>query len=82
MIPAPATSWQVFPKGKTIDFALRKGTKFHSGDPLVVKNVVFTFVKKVFLPKSTAYTADTAFVVVAGGILWAKPTYSERPRQV
>jgi peptide/nickel transport system substrate-binding protein len=41
--PGLATSWKMSPDGKTIEFALRKGVKFHSGDPLTVKDVEFSF---------------------------------------
>ncbi len=40
--PGLASSWKVSPDGKVIDFTLRKGVKFHSGDPLTVKDVVFS----------------------------------------
>ena len=41
--PGLATSWKVSPDGKTVEFALRKGVKFHSGDPLTVSDVKFSF---------------------------------------
>jgi peptide/nickel transport system substrate-binding protein len=41
--PGLATAWKVSPDGKTIDFTLRKGVKFHSGDPLTVKDVIFSY---------------------------------------
>jgi peptide/nickel transport system substrate-binding protein len=43
LIPGLASSWKVSPDGKVFDFTLRKGVKFHSGDPLTAKDVVFTF---------------------------------------
>jgi peptide/nickel transport system substrate-binding protein len=43
LIPGLASSWKVSPDGKVIEFTLRKGVKFHSGDPLTAKDVVFTF---------------------------------------
>ena len=43
LIPGLASSWKVSPDGKLIDFTLRKGVKFHNGDPLTVKDVQFTF---------------------------------------
>ena len=43
LTPGLATSWKVSPDGKTIDFTLRKGVKFHSGDPLTADDVRFTF---------------------------------------
>ncbi len=41
--PGLASSWKGSPDGKVIDFTLRKGVKFHSGDPLTVRDVVFSF---------------------------------------
>jgi peptide/nickel transport system substrate-binding protein len=41
--PALATSWKVSPDGKEIEFTLRKGVTFHSGDPLTMKDVLFSF---------------------------------------
>jgi peptide/nickel transport system substrate-binding protein len=43
LVPGLATSWNVSPDGKTIEFTLRKGVKFHSGDPLTAKDAVFSF---------------------------------------
>jgi len=41
--PGLATSWKVSPDGKQIDFTLRKGVKFHSGDLLTTKDIAFSF---------------------------------------
>ena len=41
LTPGLVTSWKVEPNGKVIEFALRKGVKFHSGDPLTAKDVEF-----------------------------------------
>jgi peptide/nickel transport system substrate-binding protein len=41
--PGLATSWKVSPDGREIEFTLRKGVKFHSGDPLTAKDVQFSF---------------------------------------
>jgi peptide/nickel transport system substrate-binding protein len=41
--PGLATSWKMSPDGKEIDFTLRKGVKFHSGDPLTAKDIEFSF---------------------------------------
>lgn len=41
--PGLATSWKVSPDGKEMEFTLRKGVKFHSGDFLTSKDVQFSF---------------------------------------
>lgn len=41
--PGLATSWKVSQDGKEIEFTLRKGVKFHSGDPLTTKDVKFSY---------------------------------------
>ena len=41
--PGLLTSWKVSSDGKTIDCTLRKGVKFHSGDPLTSRDVAFSF---------------------------------------
>jgi peptide/nickel transport system substrate-binding protein len=43
LIPGLATSWKISPDGKAIEFTLRKGVKFHNGDPLTVRDVQFSF---------------------------------------
>jgi len=35
-------SWEVSPDGKVVEFTLRKGIKFQSGDPLTTKDVEFS----------------------------------------
>jgi peptide/nickel transport system substrate-binding protein len=47
LIPSLASSWKVSPDGKVIEFTLRKGVKFHNGDPLTVKDVLFSFERAV-----------------------------------
>jgi peptide/nickel transport system substrate-binding protein len=41
--PGLATSWKMSPDGKEIEFTLRKGVKFHSGDIFTAKDVEFSF---------------------------------------
>ena len=41
--PSLAESWQVSPDGRVYDFTLRKGVKFHNGDPLTSDDVKFSF---------------------------------------
>jgi peptide/nickel transport system substrate-binding protein len=43
IIPGLAESWTVSPDGKMMQFTLRKGVKFHSGDPLTTADVLFSF---------------------------------------
>jgi peptide/nickel transport system substrate-binding protein len=43
MAPSLATSWTVSRDGLTVDFVLRKGVKFHNGDPLTAEDVKFSF---------------------------------------
>src|SRR2546426_10334483 len=38
-----AESWSVSKAGLTYDFVLRKGAKFHNGDPVTAEDVKFTF---------------------------------------
>ena len=37
------SSWKLAPDNMSIDFRLRKGVKFHSGDPLTTKDVLFSY---------------------------------------
>ena len=41
--PSLAESWQMSPDGRMYDFTLRKGVKFHNGDPLTAEDVKFSF---------------------------------------
>src|SRR5262249_61607279 len=41
--PSLAESWTVSKDGLTHDFTLRKGVKFHNGDPLGAEDVKFSF---------------------------------------
>lgn len=50
--PGLAESWTISPDGKAIDFVLRKGVKFHNGDPLTAEDVKFTF-ERIIAPGNT-----------------------------
>ncbi len=41
--PGIATKWTVSPDGKTAEFKIRSGVKFHNGDVLTAEDVVFTY---------------------------------------
>jgi peptide/nickel transport system substrate-binding protein len=41
-VPGLATSWKVSPDGKEIEFVLRKGVKFHTGESFTAKDVQFS----------------------------------------
>jgi peptide/nickel transport system substrate-binding protein len=43
MGPSLAESWTESPNGKTYEFKLRPGLKFHNGDPLTTEDVKFSF---------------------------------------
>jgi peptide/nickel transport system substrate-binding protein len=43
MAPSLAESWTVSPDNLTYEFVLRKGVKFHNGDPVTAEDVKFSF---------------------------------------
>jgi len=43
MAPSLAESWSVSADGLVYEFVLRKGTKFHTGDPVTAEDVKFSF---------------------------------------
>src|SRR6266542_2958009 len=43
LAPSLAESWTVSPDGLSYEFVLRKGVRFHSGDPLTAEDVKFSF---------------------------------------
>lgn len=43
LIPGLATEWNLSPDKLTLEFHLRKGVTFHSGDPLTTQDVVFSY---------------------------------------
>jgi peptide/nickel transport system substrate-binding protein len=55
--PALAESWVISPDGKQIDFKLRKGVKFHNGDPFTAEDVKFTFERLMQPDSGHAYRA-------------------------
>src|SRR5256712_4044720 len=42
MAPSLAESWSMSPDGLVYDFVLRKGVKFHNGDPVTAEDVKFS----------------------------------------
>ena len=43
MAPSLAESWQVSDDGLIYEFMLRKGVKFHNGEPVTAEDVKFSF---------------------------------------
>jgi peptide/nickel transport system substrate-binding protein len=43
MAPSLAESWKESPDGKTYEFKLREGLRFHNGDPFTAEDVKFSF---------------------------------------
>ena len=43
MAPGLAESWSVSPDGLVYEFVLRKGARFHNGDPVTAEDVKFSF---------------------------------------
>ncbi len=43
MSPSLAESWRVSPDGLVYDFVLRKGVRFHNGDPVTAEDAKFSF---------------------------------------
>src|SRR5262249_31585339 len=43
MAPSLAESWTTSPDGLVYEFVLRKGAKFHNGDPVTADDVKFSF---------------------------------------
>src|SRR5206468_47200 len=43
MAPALAESWTVSPDGLVYEFVLRRGARFHNGDPVTAEDVKFSF---------------------------------------
>src|SRR5919197_1427783 len=43
MAPSLAESWSASPDGLTYEFVLRKGPRFHNGDPVTAEDVKFSF---------------------------------------
>src|SRR5262245_39922430 len=43
MTPGLAESWNVSPDGLVYEFALRRGARFHNGEPVTAEDVKFSF---------------------------------------
>src|SRR5438876_6295699 len=43
MAPSLAESWSTSPDGLTYEFVLRKGARFHNGEPVTAEDVKFSF---------------------------------------
>jgi peptide/nickel transport system substrate-binding protein len=64
MAPSLAESWTASPDGRTYDLALRKGVKFHNGDPMTAEDVKFSFERYRGAAAATLKKRVTAVEVV------------------
>jgi peptide/nickel transport system substrate-binding protein len=62
VVPALAHSWKISKDGKEYVFSLRKGLRFHGGQPLTAEDVKWSM-EYIMNPKNDAYTYSS-FVVV------------------
>jgi peptide/nickel transport system substrate-binding protein len=53
--PSLAESWKVSPDGLVWTFNLRKGVKFHSGNPMTAEDVVYSFQRAILLKDQPAF---------------------------
>jgi peptide/nickel transport system substrate-binding protein len=53
--PSLAESWKVSPDGVVWTFNLRKGVKFHSGNPMTAEDVVYSFQRAILLKDQPAF---------------------------
>ena len=63
MAPSLAESWTVSPDNLTYEFVLRKGVKFHNGDPVTAEDVKFSY-ERYRGAGSGSFKARTAAVEV------------------
>ena len=74
LVPGLATKWEVSKDGKVYTFHIRKGVKFHNGEELTAKDVVYTF-DRMLDPKTKALNTDALdFIVGAGDRMSGKAT--------
>jgi oligopeptide transport system substrate-binding protein len=63
--PALAVSWESTDGGKTLKFNLRKGVKFHGGNPFTARDVKFTF-EQLLIPENKGGLAAPYLKSVTG----------------
>src|SRR3990172_2555789 len=61
ILPDLAEKWEVSIDGKTYTFTLRKGVKFHDGNPFTAADVKFTLERVMNPPKGVKSPRQTAF---------------------
>ncbi len=64
MTPSLAESWTASPDGLAYEFVLRKGVRFHNGDPLTADDVKFSFERYRGVAAKTLKARVTAVEVV------------------
>lgn len=56
--PSLAESWEIAKDGKSVDFKIREGVKFHNGETLTAEDVAYSINEAVKSPYSQAVTAS------------------------
>ncbi len=61
-IPAIAESWEISPDGTEYIFHLRKNAKFSNGEPIIAKDVVYTF-RRALAPETASRNANLGYYI-------------------
>lgn len=79
VLPAVAESWRISRDGKSYDFQLRHGIRFHNGEPLTCDDVIFSLTRVFELDPADAELAQSYLSVIEGAVAFQAGDLDEIP---